>query len=215
MYLRTLFCSFVLLSSFAHAVPIEFRMDFEVQESGFDHPVGTTAFVSAIYDSDPPRTPALLPGDTSDWFQGESLSMGVGDEVFETPVKPSINVLPEILRIEHIDEAIIFVTGSSGLLPNGLPKDVEDFVPDDIENLFYASTANFGGGAPLTKINKDRGFELVGLSIGPVPEASGSMLLVGGAVGCFVMCRRPLRTNRWRSQGSVVSRNTRRCQLPI
>ena len=164
MYLKTLFCSFLLLSSVSYAVPIEFRMDFEVQEAGFEHPVGTTAFVSAIYDSDPPRIPPLLPGDTSDWFQGESLSMGVGDEVvFETSIKPSMNVYPSLWRIEDAAfETIIFVVRSDEtMLPNGLPTSESDLDLGQ-DDLFYFAQANFGGGVPLTILNKERGFELVG-----------------------------------------------------
>lgn len=197
-------CSFVLLSSLAQAVPIEFRMDFRVQETGFEHPVGTTAFVSAIYDSDPPRIPpelesSLLESDTSDWFQGESLTVGVGDEVFMTPVKPSINVWNTLLRYEDISgETIIFVVaGRSGdeVLPDGRLPTSESDLDLSHNDFFYEAIASF---APMARvINKERGFELVDVSIGPVPEPSGSLLLVFGAIG-FLALRRRLQLTRRR-----------------
>ena len=184
MCVKVLFCSFILLSSVAHAIPIEFRMDFAVKETGFEHPVGTTAFVSAIYDSDTPQIPSPIdPSDTSLWFLGESLTIGIGDERFLSREPPSINVLPHFLRIEERNiQSMIFVTGGNPsdtlLISNALPTSATDFVTEETEALFYEGTAQFGVVVPPPKVNKERGFELVGVSIGPVPEPSGSLLFV-------------------------------------
>ena len=193
-------CFLMLLSPLAQAVPIEFRMDFEVKEEGFDFPVGTTAFVSAIYDSDAARIPPIITDDPTPWFQGETLTIGVGDDI-TTQDGLIINVASEdFLRME-VRQTMIFVVGhrSASLFPHGLPLDDSDVLSENLmsrEDLLAEGSVDF-----VKKFTDGLGFEFVGASVGLVPEPGGAMLLVLGLQSNILYRRRYLR--------SAASKNSR------